>query len=84
MKRIYERRAYGTGPIKACFWQASGPQTQFAPLSQNIRCDVAIVGTGFTEKSAAYHLAQKGICAVLLDTKQPLFGATGAMADFAA
>ena len=61
MKRVYERRAFGTGPIKACFWQASGPQTQFAPLSQNILCYVAIVGAGFTEISAAYHLAQKGI-----------------------
>jgi glycine/D-amino acid oxidase-like deaminating enzyme len=82
MKRVCEERAYGNDPITSFFWQASGPQTHFAPLNQNIRCDVAVIGAGFTGISAAYHLAQKGVCAVLLDAQQPLFGATGRNGGF--
>jgi NADPH-dependent 2,4-dienoyl-CoA reductase/sulfur reductase-like enzyme len=82
MKRLYEDLAYDNGPIKSCFWKTSGPQTQFAPLSHNIRCDIAIIGAGFTGISAAYHLAQKGVRSVLLDAEQPLFGATGRNGGF--
>ena len=74
--RIYEQRAYEHDPIKACFWQASSPETNFEQLNQNMRCDVAIIGAGFTGFSAGYHLAQKGFSVVLLDAQQPLFGAT--------
>lgn len=46
-------------------------------LDGNRRCDVAIVGGGYTGLSAALHLAQKGVDAVVLETHEPGWGASG-------
>src|SRR5262249_11039588 len=46
-----------------------------APLPA--RCDVAVVGGGFTGLSAAYHLAMRGARVVLLDAATVGAGASG-------
>ena len=49
-------------------WDATaGPWDGFAPLSGDHRCDVAVVGGGFTGLSAALALAQGGARVTLID-----------------
>jgi glycine/D-amino acid oxidase-like deaminating enzyme len=49
-------------------WEATaGPWDGFAPLTADGRCDVAIVGGGFTGLSAALALAQGGARAMLVE-----------------
>ncbi len=58
--------ASGITPLTACA-QASGDQ----------RCDVCIVGGGFTGLSAALHLAQRGYDVRLVEAQRVGFGASG-------
>ncbi|WP_332065404.1 NAD(P)/FAD-dependent oxidoreductase [Bartonella sp. CB189] len=46
-------------------------------LGEQIQCDVAIVGGGFTGLSAAYHLAKAGVNVVLLEAARFGDGASG-------
>ncbi len=47
------------------------------PLEENARCDVCVVGGGFTGLSAALHLAERGIDVVLLEARRLGWGASG-------
>lgn len=59
-------------------WEKTAPQPpQAHELSDNITADVVIVGGGFTGLSAALHLAERGIRAVVLEAKQIGFGGAG-------
>lgn len=48
-----------------------------APLSGDVRADVAIVGGGYTGLSTALHLAKRGIKAVVLEAGPVGFGGAG-------
>jgi gamma-glutamylputrescine oxidase len=50
---------------------------RFPPLEGNVRADVAIIGGGYTGLSAALHLAEAGIDAVVIEAEQVGFGASG-------
>lgn len=52
-----------------------GPPTP--PLRGERRAEVAIVGGGITGLSAALHLAEAGVDAVVLDAREPGWGASG-------
>ncbi len=47
------------------------------PLRGAVRADVAIVGGGYTGLSAALHAAERGAKAVVLEAKEPGWGASG-------
>ncbi len=49
----------------------------FPSLEGDARCDVCIVGGGYTGLSAALHLAERGYDVVLLDAQRVGFGASG-------
>jgi glycine/D-amino acid oxidase-like deaminating enzyme len=53
------------------------PAPQTVALGGDVRADVAIVGGGYTGLSAALHLAQRGIKAVLLEAGPVGFGGAG-------
>ena len=82
MKRIYEPYAYSHHPIERCFWRTSVEEPNFPRLERDHRCDVVIIGAGFTGLSAAYHLTRDGYSVALLDAQQPMFGATGRNGGF--
>lgn len=52
-------------------------QRDFPQLNQDIRCDVCIIGAGFSGLSSALHLAEKGFHVVVLESAKVGFGATG-------
>lgn len=53
------------------------PPDPYPVLSGEIRCDVCIIGGGFTGLSAALHMAEAGMDVVLLDAHRVGFGASG-------
>lgn len=52
-------------------------ETSFPPLQGRRRCDVAIVGAGFTGVSAALHLAERGFDVALVEANRVGWGASG-------
>ncbi|MGY5451268.1 NAD(P)/FAD-dependent oxidoreductase [Agarivorans sp. MS3-6] len=50
---------------------------QFPQLQADLRCDICIVGGGFSGLSSALHLAEKGFHVVVLESVKVGFGATG-------
>jgi glycine/D-amino acid oxidase-like deaminating enzyme len=60
-------------------WSATAeePAPPAPALEGAAKADVAIVGGGFTGLSAALHLAERGVDALLLEAEEPGFGASG-------
>lgn len=82
MKRIYPAFAYGPGPRSGCWWDETASPVDRPALEQDISCDVAIIGGGFTGISAALHLAQAGIDVVVLERESVGWGASGRNGGF--
>ncbi len=66
------------GEYPASWYAASArPMAEFPQAVGDLKCDVCVVGAGYTGLSAALHLAQKGYDVVLLDAHRVGFGASG-------
>ena len=64
--------------IANSLWSATANQTpECPPLDGDVSAKVAIIGAGFTGLSAALHLAERGIEAVVLEAETPGWGASG-------
>lgn len=64
--------------LSASLWAATAPPAIPAPpLEGERRCDVAIVGGGYTGLSAALRLSEGGADAVVLEAREPGWGASG-------
>ncbi|GGX82110.1 hypothetical protein GCM10007160_06830 [Litchfieldella qijiaojingensis] len=62
----------------ASYYAASANPSPSRPaLEGEIRCDVCVVGAGFTGISSALHLAEKGLKVVVLEAARVGFGASG-------
>ena len=82
MKRIYGRYAYGAGPRTGCWWDETAAPVSRPPLTGAERCDVAIIGAGFTGLSAALHLARAGLSVIVLEAERVGWGASGRNGGF--
>ncbi len=61
-----------------CVWQRTAPAGQIhEPLKGEEQAEVVVVGGGFCGLSAALHLAEAGLSAVVLETHTPGWGASG-------
>lgn len=68
----------GLGQYPQSYYAAVNPKLDpFPKATGEIRCDVCVVGGGFTGLSSAIHLAQKGYDVVLLEAQRVGFGASG-------
>lgn len=82
MKRIFSDYAYGAGPRVGCWWDETCDLPEQEVLQGEVRCDVAIVGAGFTGLSAALHLAEAGASVVVLEAERVGWGASGRNGGF--
>ena len=82
MSRLYSDYAYGPGPRTGCWWDETVTARPRPLLSGSHRCDVAIIGAGFTGLSAALHLARFGRKVVVLEAHHVGWGASGRNGGF--
>ena len=59
------------------YTQTTDTSTEYPSAKGAIKCDVCIVGGGFTGLSTALHLAQKGVDVALLEANRVGWGASG-------
>lgn len=67
-----------TGDYPASYYQAArNRELQLGALAGSTRADVCIIGGGYTGLSSALHLAERGYDVVLLEARNPGWGASG-------
>ncbi|HXA71603.1 MAG TPA: FAD-binding oxidoreductase [Stellaceae bacterium] len=65
-------------PLAPSLWAATAtPAPPAPPLEESTSADVCIVGGGFAGLSTALHLAERGIRALVLEAREPGWGASG-------
>lgn len=82
MTHIYGDFAYSDMPRAKCWWDQTFATVKRPALAGDQQCDVAIIGGGFTGLSAALHLAQAGLNAVVLESRYVGWGASGRNGGF--
>lgn len=64
-------------PPHSLWDETAEPAPPTPRLEGDTRCDVAVIGAGFTGLSTAIHLAEQGVDTVVIDAKGPGWGASG-------
>jgi glycine/D-amino acid oxidase-like deaminating enzyme len=65
-------------PLAPSLWAATAaPAPPTPPLTESTSADVCIVGGGYAGLSTALHLAERGIRALVLEAREPGWGASG-------
>ena len=65
-------------PLAPSLWAATAPRSpETPPLDGSTTADVCIIGGGYAGLSTALHLAEQGVKAVVLEAKEPGWGASG-------
>jgi len=81
--QLYEDMAYGPDPIAEGFWPTTvGAMPEHGALTGPARADVAVIGAGYTGLNAALALAEAGRDVVVLEARQPGWGASGRNGGF--
>lgn len=66
------------GEYPPSYYSSVSHQLQaFEPVKGALKCDICVIGGGYTGLSSALHLAQKGYDVILLDAQRIGFGASG-------
>jgi glycine/D-amino acid oxidase-like deaminating enzyme len=65
-------------PLAPSLWAATAPPPpETPPLDSSTTADVCIIGGGYAGLSTALHLAEQGVKAVVLEAREPGWGASG-------
>ena len=74
----YHQYDTGTVPISSSGWaKAKGLGESYPALEQDLTTDVLVIGAGLAGGSLALHLSEQGIDTVILEARQPGWGASG-------
>ncbi|THH35758.1 FAD-binding oxidoreductase [Aliishimia ponticola] len=76
MKLLYANDRKGSYP-ESWYAATTAQLPPFASLKGEQRCDVCVIGAGYTGLSAALHLAEAGRDVILIDAQRVGFGASG-------
>lgn len=72
---LYEN---GATPLSSSGWTSpAGVLPDHPPLNGDLDADVAVVGAGLAGSSVALHVAEAGLSVVVLEARQPGWGASG-------
>lgn len=85
MKRLYHPDMYRFDRAEPSLWEADAPEARLAarPLAGDVRCDVAVIGAGYTGLSAALHLCRDHHADVrVVEAGHVGWGASGRNAGF--
>ncbi len=86
MRHIYDESAFDTTkPVGSWWLDSAGDAVDTTDLAggENVRCEIAVIGAGYTGLSAAYHLARDhGADVRVLDAAYPGFGGSGRNGGF--
>lgn len=67
-----------TFPLEPALWAATATKAPpTPPLGESVTADVCVIGGGYAGLSTALHLAERGVSVVVLEAKEPGFGASG-------
>src|SRR5215831_9793745 len=69
--------AGGVDPVDSYWASTANPAPPLSAFRGEKSVEVAIIGSGFTGLSAAYHLAKTGTESIVLDAKDAGWGASG-------
>lgn len=65
-------------PLQPSLWHATAPAApQTPPLAGDAKANVCIVGAGYAGLSTALHLAEAGVSVIVLEAREPGWGASG-------
>jgi glycine/D-amino acid oxidase-like deaminating enzyme len=65
-------------PLQPSLWHATAPAAaETPPLAGDAKADVCIVGAGYAGLSTALHLAEAGVSVIVLEAREPGWGASG-------
>lgn len=73
---LYSNEDRGEWP-PSWYHASAAPAPERPGLEQNLEAEVCIIGAGFTGLSAALHLAERGVEAVVLEAQRVGWGASG-------
>ena len=84
MKHLYHADMYRFAEPQPSWWEAAAGEVrpEARPLDSDERCEVAIIGGGYTGLSAALHLSRLGIESRVLEAGHLGWGASGRNAGF--
>ena len=71
---LYDR---GAPPIETSGWTTPGIFPGYPQLDRELEADLVVVGAGLAGSSLALHLAEAGLNVVVLEERQPGWGASG-------
>ncbi|WP_148254617.1 NAD(P)/FAD-dependent oxidoreductase [Aidingimonas lacisalsi] len=69
--------ASSTEHARSYYAATANPAPERPMLTEEVRCDVCVVGAGFTGISSALHLAERGFRVVVLESAKVGYGASG-------
>ncbi len=76
MTRVFPAYTYGEGPREHCYWPTTAQPADYPSADGALKCDVAVIGAGYTGLSAALHLAEAGRDVVVIEKGPPGAGAS--------
>lgn len=85
MKRLYDDNLYRFDVPQTSYWEATAGEDELraSPLTSDARCDVAVIGGGYTGLTAAWRLAKRyGVDVRVLEAGHIGWGASGRNGGF--